>query len=84
MRFTDRNGNIVDVYQATTQMTDESGQSYPLNIDTLLDNAVGAPGYYGAFVVQITMTRAVIRESHPTCLLRLKQMEFRSCLRCRC
>ncbi|MGH9537614.1 MAG: choice-of-anchor D domain-containing protein, partial [Terriglobales bacterium] len=52
MRFTDRNGNIIDVYQATTQMTDESGQSYPLNIDTLLDNAVGATGYYGAFVVQ--------------------------------
>jgi hypothetical protein len=52
MRFTDRNGNLINVYQATTQMTDESGQSYPLNIDTLLGNAVGAPGYYGAFVVQ--------------------------------
>ena len=52
MRFTDRNGNIIDVYQATTQMTDESGQSYPLNIDTVLDNATGATGYYGAFVVQ--------------------------------
>jgi hypothetical protein len=52
MRFTDRKGNIINVYQATTQMTDESGQSYPLNINTLLDNAVGATGYYGAFVVQ--------------------------------
>ena len=52
MRFTDRNGNIIDVYQATTQMTDESGQSYPLNIDTNLDNAVGTSGYFGAFVVQ--------------------------------
>ena len=52
MRFTDRNGNIINVYQATTQMTDESGQSYPFNTDTLLDNAVGATGYYGAFVVQ--------------------------------
>jgi Domain of unknown function (DUF4082)/Bacterial Ig-like domain/Bacterial Ig domain len=52
MRFTDRNGNIIDVYQATTQMTDESGQSYPLNIDTVLDNATGSTGYYGAFVVQ--------------------------------
>jgi len=51
MRFTDRNGNIIDVYQATTQMTDESGQSYPFNIDTLLDNALGATGYYGAFAV---------------------------------
>jgi len=52
MRFTDRNGNLIDVYQATTQMTDESGQSYPFNIDMVLGNAVGAPGYYGAFVVQ--------------------------------
>ena len=52
MRFADRNGNIIDVYQATTQMTDESGQSYPFNIDSVLDNAVGATGYYGAFVVQ--------------------------------
>ena len=33
-------------------MTDESGQSYPFNTDTLLNNAVGATGYYGAFVVQ--------------------------------
>ena len=52
MRFTDRNGNIIDVYQATTQMTDESGQSYPDNIDAILDNATGATGYFGAFVVQ--------------------------------
>lgn len=51
MRFTDRNGNLIDVYQATTQMTDESGQSYPFNSNTLLDNALGATGYYGAFVV---------------------------------
>jgi hypothetical protein len=52
MRFTDRNGNLIDVYQATTQMTDESGQSYPDNIDTLLANATGTTGYYGTFVVQ--------------------------------
>ncbi len=52
MRFTDRNGNLIDVYQATTQMTDESDQSYPDNIDTLLANATGTTGYYGTFVVQ--------------------------------
>jgi hypothetical protein len=45
MRFADRTGNIIDVYQATTQMTDESGQSYPLHINTLLDNALGQTGY---------------------------------------
>jgi hypothetical protein len=53
MRYTDRNGNVIDVYQATTQMTDESGQTYPFNIDTLLDNAVGATGYYGVFTANM-------------------------------
>jgi hypothetical protein len=53
MRFADRNGNILNIYQAPTQMTDESGQSYPLNIDTLLGNAVGTAGYYGAFVANM-------------------------------
>jgi uncharacterized protein DUF4082/Big-like domain-containing protein len=51
MRFTDRNGNLQDVYQATTQMTDESGQTYPDTINALLSNALGTTGYYGAFVV---------------------------------
>jgi hypothetical protein len=53
MRFTDRNGNLIDVYQATTQMTDESGQSYPFNIDTLLNNAVGPQGFYGVFTANM-------------------------------
>jgi hypothetical protein len=49
MRFVGLNGTTVDIYQATTQMTDESGQTYPMTIDALLDRAVGAEGYYGAF-----------------------------------
>ena len=53
MRFATTNGNIIDVYQATTQMTDESGQSYPYTIDTLLDRALGPEGYYGAFVANM-------------------------------
>jgi Domain of unknown function (DUF4082)/Bacterial Ig-like domain/Bacterial Ig domain/Abnormal spindle-like microcephaly-assoc'd, ASPM-SPD-2-Hydin len=53
MRFTDRNGNLIDVYQAPTPMTDESGQDYPDTIDAILDNATGATGYYGAFVAQV-------------------------------
>ena len=40
---------MIDVYQAATQMTDESGQTYPFTSDTLLDRALGAEGYYGAF-----------------------------------
>jgi len=47
MRFATRNGGLVDVYQATTQITDESGQNIPLHITTLLDNAIGPNGWYG-------------------------------------
>jgi len=43
-RFATADGALIDVYQATTQMTDESEQSYPFTIDTLLDNALGARG----------------------------------------
>ncbi len=51
MRFARQDGVLVDVYMAATQMTDESGQAYPLTPNTLLDRAVGAEGYYGAYVV---------------------------------
>ena len=58
MRFADLDGTMIDVYQAVTQMTDESsGSGYgyfnPIHITTLLDNAVGAPGYYGAFLANM-------------------------------
>jgi Domain of unknown function (DUF4082)/Bacterial Ig-like domain/Bacterial Ig domain len=53
MRLTDRTGNLIDVYEATTQMTDESGQTYPFNINVLLGNALGSTGYYGAFVANM-------------------------------
>jgi hypothetical protein len=51
MRFADTDGSMIDVYQATTQMTDESGQTYPKNPNTLFDNAIGPLGYYGVFNV---------------------------------
>ncbi|MBC8074695.1 MAG: Ig-like domain-containing protein, partial [Chloroflexales bacterium] len=53
MRFADTDGTLIDVYQATTQLTDESGQSFPFNIDALLDKALGPQGYYGAFTTNI-------------------------------
>jgi large repetitive protein len=53
MRFADLNGTMIDVYQATTQMTDESGQTYPFTINILLDRAIGTEGYYGAFTANI-------------------------------
>src|SRR5438874_4121516 len=51
MRFADLDGTLIDVYQATSQMTDESGQTYPFTSDALLSAAVGAQGYYGAYTV---------------------------------
>ncbi|HYY69817.1 MAG TPA: Ig-like domain-containing protein [Terriglobales bacterium] len=53
MRFATHNGVPIDVYQLPTQMTDESGQSYPFHIDTLLDNALGPQGYYGVFTANM-------------------------------
>jgi hypothetical protein len=53
MRFSRATGGMIDVYQATTQMTDESAQTYPFTIDTLLNRALGAEGYYGAFTANM-------------------------------
>ncbi|MBD2437408.1 DUF4082 domain-containing protein [Nostoc sp. FACHB-110] len=51
MRFANQNGTMIDVYHAATQLTDESGQSYPASINSLLDRAIGEEGYYGVFNV---------------------------------
>ncbi|MFC7275734.1 DUF4082 domain-containing protein [Paractinoplanes rhizophilus] len=53
MRFSGKTGGLIDVYQAATQMTDESDQSYPFTVNRLLDNAVGSLGYYGAFTANM-------------------------------
>ena len=49
MRFADVDGTPIDVYQQNTNLTDESTTSFQTTIDTLLDNAIGPAGYYGAF-----------------------------------
>jgi hypothetical protein len=51
MRFARLDGTLIDVFQAVTQMTDESGQTYPFTIDTLLDRAIGPQGYFGAYTI---------------------------------
>ena len=59
MRFADVDGRTIDVYQAATQMTDESGQSLDetsatsFTINALLDNAIGPKGYYGVFTANM-------------------------------
>ena len=53
MRFGDENGSMIDVYQAATQMTDESEQTYPFTVDALLGRATGPDGYYGVFTANM-------------------------------
>lgn len=49
MRFADIDGSILDNYQVTTQMPDESDLNVSGFISTLLDNALSSKGYYGVF-----------------------------------
>ena len=51
-RFSTSDGQLIDVYQATTQMTDESLQTYPQTAIALMDAAINQ-GYYGTFVANI-------------------------------
>src|SRR6185503_18307589 len=44
-------------------MTDESGQTYPFTIDTLLDRALGPEGYYGAFTANLHTDQAALSQS---------------------
>ena len=64
MRFANLDGSLIDVYHASSQMTDESGQTYPFTIDTLLDRALGTEGYYGAFTINAHTDVAAIPESN--------------------
>jgi hypothetical protein len=49
MRFADVTGVPIDVFQQNTNINDEAITNYQLHIDTLLDNALGPNGFYGAF-----------------------------------
>ena len=53
MRFADSDGSLIDVYQAATQLTDESGINYSAHINALLNGALGAQGYYGVFTTNM-------------------------------
>ena len=52
-RFADTDGSLIDVYQAATQLTDESGIDYAAHIAALLDGALGQQGYYGVFTANM-------------------------------
>ena len=53
MRFADADGSLIDVYQAATQLTDESGIDIAAHITALLDGALGPEGYYGVFTANM-------------------------------
>ncbi len=53
MRFASATGSMIDVYQAASQLTDESAMSYAFHADTLFNRALGAEGYYGAFTANM-------------------------------
>jgi hypothetical protein len=63
MRFSAKAGGLIDVYQAATQMTDESDQSYPFTANQLLNGALGPNGYYGAFTVNMHTDYATTSDS---------------------
>lgn len=66
MRFMRLDGSFVDVFQAASQMTDESGQTYPYTVQTLLDRAVGPEGYYGAYTINAHTDVAASPEADAT------------------
>jgi hypothetical protein len=53
MRFADTDGSLIDVYQAATQLTDESDIDIPFHISSLLSRALGPDGYYGVFTANM-------------------------------
>jgi hypothetical protein len=52
-RFADLDGSLIDVYQAATQLTDESDQTIANEIPVLLDNAIGAKGFYAVITANM-------------------------------
>ena len=66
MRFANLDGTYVDVYMAASQMTDESGQTYPFTVDTLLDRAVGSQGFYGVYTINAHTDVAASEEATAT------------------
>jgi len=60
MRFSALNGTLIDVYQAPTQIPDESGLDISSTINTLLNNATNPSlGYYGVFVANMHMEQPI-------------------------
>jgi Bacterial Ig-like domain len=74
MRFADADGTLIDVYQANTNITDETTTAYQTAIVSLLDNALGATGYYGAFGMNMHTDNATL---HPGAQTIVQQAQAR-------
>jgi hypothetical protein len=72
-RFADLDGSLIDVYQATTQLTDESGQDLDVHIRALIDGALGGNGYYGVFTANMHTDSS----SHPGADAIVAEAKFR-------
>jgi hypothetical protein len=66
MKFADTDGTIIPEYQENTDLTDESGQTYPAAINSLLDGALGPNGYYGLFTANFHTDNAITPEHDAT------------------
>ena len=65
MRFAKLDGTIIDCYQAATQMTDESGQSFPAFMRRPARPRARRPeGYYGVFTANMHTDNANSRGSN--------------------
>ena len=49
MRYADVDGTAVDVYQQTSHLVNENGETWPDGIESMIKHALGPEGYYGAF-----------------------------------
>ena len=65
MRFADTDGTIINNYQLSTVLSDESGQTVSTHVTTLLDNALGTNGYYGVFCANIHTDFDILADLYP-------------------
>jgi hypothetical protein len=49
MRLVDRTGRLIDVYQAVTHLSNETGLTVPAGIEAMLDRALGREEFFGTF-----------------------------------
>jgi fibronectin type 3 domain-containing protein len=69
MKFADTDGSVIPVYQENTELTDESGQTYPAAAQVLFDGALGPNGFYGLFTANFHTDNAASPEQDATVTL---------------